>query len=221
MNKIYKFEEFTNEELNLKTALAGAALASTLTIGSCDDHKGFAELNKTEIVGDQSFKKYDLNAAGNSFTLRIKDGFMTARHSFSESHGSGKHRHTTTTTVTNLIIPAEIFVKTKFIWYQDKTFGGCYASPKNFTGSHLIKKSDLEIYDDTPGYTLYKQKGFWGGAFNYIIVVKNYNKGEEFKLSDSSLGTFTCDKINKYIYIFGVKNLGSGKMSGGGASGSF
>lgn len=215
MNRIYKFDEFTNEEIGWKTALAGVALASTLTLGGCDSHKGFANLNKIEQIGNQSFKLYDLNAEGQHFDLTIKDNFMVAYHSYTETSGSGKDEHTETINVTNLFIPAGI----KFIWYLDT-----YAGPKPFPGAHLIKMSDLEVDDDTPDYISYDTKGWFSSCpFNNIIVVKkNANVGgEEFKLTDNKLGYYTCKEINRDLYIITIKDLGGGNFGGAGASSSF
>lgn len=224
MNKVYKFDEFTNERIDLKTAIAVPVMAAGLAYGAYQyiSNNDVANLKKTEIIGKETFKEYKLGAAGHLFGLTIDQNFMVSHHTFTESHGSGKHRHTTTTSVTNLIIPSETFAKTKYIWYKSKLFGGTYASPKPFPDSHLIKVSDLKLYKDEPTYTLYKLKGIFGGAFNYIIVNKDHKEGEEFVVSDNKItATYICDRINKYIYIIGVKELGGGKMGGAGAGGSF
>ena len=217
--KIIKYEEF-DEKLNFKTAALGAMLGASVALGGCETHKGFAKLDDTEQVGNQTFKEYEVCAEGQSFKLTIKDDFMVAYHSYSETHGSGKHKHTTTYNIYNLFIPAGV----KFIWYYDKTFGGTYASSKPFTGAHLIKMSDLKVVDDTPNYTAYKVKGvFSSSPFRYIIVNKKNAKlkGEEFKFTDKQLGIYTCERIDKNLYIFGVKGLGEGQFGGSGAGGNF
>jgi len=214
--KVLKYEEFVDEKLNFKTAALGAMLGASVALGGCDTHKGFAELDKTEQIGNQTFKEYELCAEGQTFKLTVNDDFMVAYHSYSESHGSGKHRHTVTHQIYNLFIPSVV----KFIWYYDKTFGGTYASPKPFKGAHLIKMSDLEVDDDTPNYTTYKIKGLFSSSpFKYIIVNKKNAKpeGEEFKLTDNNLGTYICEKINKNLYIISVNGLGGGKFGGGGS----
>ena len=217
--KVLKYEEFVDEKLNLKTMALGAMLgAATLT--GCDTHDGIAKLDNTEVIGNKKFKEYELFAKGQQFKLTINDNFIVSYHSYSESHGSGKHRYTQVYNIHNLFIPEGV----KFIWYEAKTFGGIFASPKPFPGAHLIKMSDLEVYKDTPNYTLYQIKGFFSSCeFNYIIVMKKDAKteGEEFKFSDKQLGLYSCERINKNLYIFTVKSLGSGAFGGAGAGGSF
>jgi hypothetical protein len=219
MKKVLKYEEFVDEKLNLKTAALGAMLGASTLIG-CDTHDGIAKLDNTEVIGNQKFKEYELYAKGQQFKLTINGDFTVAYHSYSESHGSGKNRHTEVHNIHNLFIPEGV----KFIWYESKTFGGIFASPKPFPGAHLIKMSELEIYEDTPNYTLYNKKGFLSScAFDYIVVMKKDAKieGEEFNFSDKHLGIYSCEKINKNLYIFIVKSLGSGRFGGAGAGGSF
>ena len=219
---ITKYDDFTNEELK-KSHLMIPLIAGALAYGGYNAIKNIdiddkAKLNKTEILGKQQFKEYSLYAAGEEFDLTIMGDFIVSHHSYEETTGSDKDKHTETIEVTNLTMSHMV----NYIWYKDKTFGKTYASVKMFPGSHLIKMSDLKVYEQTPTYTVYTDDDFFTSCpFKYIIVNKNHTKGEEFKLTDNNIGTFVCNRIDKNLYIFGVKSLGGGKMGGGGAGGTF
>jgi hypothetical protein len=221
MDNLSKYDEFVNEEISRKSLLA-TAVPIVLGAGafayqqSCT-HKGVADFDKVEVVSNTQFKQYDLFAKGESFNLTIKDDFIVSQHSYTTEEGTGENKHTETHSFTNLMIPSG----TKFIWYKTKTFGGTYASPKQFEGSHLIKPSDLKLYKKLEGFSIYRVSG-WFPTFNYVIIITDPLKieGEKYKLSDNNLGYYVCREINRDIYVF-APSAGYGHFGGGGAGESF
>ena len=213
---IKSYNEFieSNEGLNWKKALIGTAVAGVMGYGAYDymQNVGKANLDKVETIGDLNFKDYTLTTPDQQFDLRINDEIIVSSHSYSE--GSDKDEHTVS--ITNILMPDSV----KEIWYNTTVFHGTYASSKEFPKSKKIELSSLKVYKETPTYTIYRSKKFIS-PFNYLIVVRGHKEGEEYKLTDGSLGTYVCDRINKDIYILGLKSVGGGNMGGAGAGGEF
>lgn len=204
-----EFSEF-NEGLNWKKALVGTAIAGAVGYGAYDyvQNVGKANLDKVETIGDTNFKDYTLTTTDNVFDLRINNEIIVSNHSYTE--GSDKDSHTVS--ITNIIMPDSV----KEFWYKNTVFHGTYASSKEFPKSTKIELNTLKIYKETPTYTIYRSKKFFS-PFNYLIVTKGHKEGEEYKLTDCSLGTYVCDRINRDIYILSLKGMGSGNMGGAGA----
>jgi len=213
---IKNYSEFieSNEKLNWKGALIGAAMAGAVGYGAVEyvQNVGKANLDKVETIGDNNFKDYTLTTTDQVFDLRINDEVMVSSHSYTS--GSGKDE--TTISVTNIIVPNTV----KKIWYHTTVFHGTYASSKEFPKSKKIEISELKKYKETDTYTIYRTKKFFS-PFDYLIVTKGNNKGEEYKLTDSKLGTYVCDKINQRIYVLAIKSLGGGKVGGAGAGSEY
>lgn len=217
MNNVLKYDNFVNEKIGPKELAMAAGITLSSVLGGCYD-KGVAKIDKIQTVGKEEFKEYSLCAEDETFDLTLNQGFIVSQHSYETHHGSGKNRHTETHSFTNLMIPKG----TKFIWYKTKFFGNTIAGPKPFEKSHLIKMDELEIYKQTDAYIIYTVKR-WNSPFNYVIMIKDSKKleGEEYKLSDSKLGNYICQKINKDIYIFSLTGLNKGQFGGGGSGGEF
>ena len=213
---IKNYNEFieSNEKLNWKKALIGTAIAGTIGYGAYNyiQNVGKANLDKVQIIGGTNFKDYTLTTPYQIFNLRINDEIIVSHHSYTE----GSDDNQITISITNLIMPDSI----KEIWYKPTAFKGVYASAEPFEKAKKLTLDKLKIVKEKPTYTIYKTKMFTS-PFNYIIVTKGHKEGEEYKLSDQSIGTYVCDRINDDIYILSFKEMGGGKIGGAGAGGSY
>jgi hypothetical protein len=221
MKKIKTYEEFTNEEINLKNALIGTAIG-TAALGSVYNtivNSDKAKLSDTEIVSGNKFKQYDLLAAGQSFDLNVsEDGIITSIWSTTEHDTDSEgNDETTTTSHTCITIPNSSINE---IWYESTFLNGVFASSKPLSGGHKIKISDLDKEKETDTYIIYSGKFL--SPFDYIVVNKNHTEGEEYVVSDDKLhATYVCDNIAPDIYLFGVKKMGGGAYGGGGSGSNY
>ena len=210
------FEYLSNEEINIKKALVGGALAGIVGAGLYHTSQiyNYAEQEDTEVISGQKFNQYDVYVNGETFALNISDdGIISAK--WSEEHGSGKNR--TTTYYNCVTIPNN----TKEIWYNTKTFeasNDVFVSIKPISGGKKIILSELSIKEETDTYVIYNTGIF--SSIDHIIMDKGHTKGEEFTIQNK-MGNWVCDDIGYNVYIFALKNFGGGSYGGAGSGGDY
>lgn len=211
MKNIKNYEDFHNEELNLKKALLGGAIAGV--VGSSLYHTSqinkFAELQETEIVGNQKFNQYDVYVNGETFNLNISEDQVI---SAEWQKKSGKTSHTYRC-VTLPEGTSEYWVDVEM-----DAENGIFVSSKPIVGGKKIRLQDLDVYDETETYIIYNP-GFLS-SIDYIILDKGHKNGEEFKI-EGKMGNWICDQIGSNIYIFSFKSFGGGSSGGAGAEGDW
>lgn len=211
MKTIKNYEEFCNEEINLKKALIGGAFAGLMGAGlyHTSQINKFAELEDTEVISNQKFNQYDVFVNGQTFDLNIsEDGIISAE--WSESSGKTSHTYRCVTVpegISELWIDVEMDAE-----------NGIFVSSKPISGCKKISLTDLDVYDETDTYIVYNP-GFLSSV-DYIIVDKGHKEGEEFKIQNK-MGNWICDQIGSKIYIFSLKDMGGGSSGGGGAEGDW
>lgn len=216
--KVKRYDEFVNEEINVKKALIGTAAVGVVGLSAYNTYKNYdiARFDKVETISSNKFKKYDLLANGNSFDLIISEDFVISSHwTEEESDGEDEDGNTKYKTVHyyNITIPNQ---KITEIYVDKKFMGGLFASSKQFSGSTKIKLNDLHVVEDTQTYTIYGGGIF--GVVDYIVVNKGHKEGEEFTMDDDNLKTnYICDHIGADVYLIG---FGPGGNFGGGGAGS-
>ena len=209
MKYLQKFEnfEYTNEEINLKKALIGGAMAGAIGYGVYHNTQinKFAKLEDTEVISGMKFNQYDVYVNDETFNLNIsEDGFISAEWSVT----NGKHTHT----YNCITIPD----KTQKIWISsnmDMT-NGIFVSGKPISGGESISISDLDIYDQSKTYIIYKSPMF--SSVDYIIMNKGHKEGDDFEI-ENKIGKYICDELDSKIYIFAIKSFGGGSMGGAGS----
>lgn len=209
MYKVKKYDDFINEELNMRKSTMGLIGAGVIAAGVYYNsvNQGKGKLQDTEIVGNESFKEYNVYTSNQNFDLNISGKVMVSHHSYK----SGKH----TKNVTNITVPSGI----DEIWYKTGFLSTPIASVKPFHGAEKMKISDLDVYKSTDKYTIYSC-GFFS-PFDYVIVNNGYSEGDEYRLSDDNIAVYSCKRYDSDIYIFGIKSLGGAKYGGAGAGGEF
>lgn len=211
MKNIKKYDEFCNEELNLKKALIGSAIAGVMGAGlyHTSQINKFAELEDTELVSNQKFNQYDVYVNGETFDLNIsEDGVISAEWETRSGKSSHTYRCVTLPEGTS-----EYWVDVEM-----DAENGIFVSSKPINGGKKIRLQDLDIYDQTDTYIVY-YPGF-SSSIDYIILDKGHKEGEEFKI-EGKMGNWICDQIGSNIYIFSLKDLGGGSSGGGGANGNW
>lgn len=211
MKNIKNYEDFHNEELNLKKALLGGVIAGVVGSGlyHTSQINKFAELQETEIVGNQKFNQYDVYVNGETFNLNISEDEVI---SAEWQKKSGKTSHT----YRSVTLPEG----TTDIWIETEldAQNGIFVSSKPLSGAKKMNLSELDVYDETDTYIIYNP-GFLS-SIDYIILDKGHKNGEEFKI-EGKMGNWICDQIGSNIYIFSFKSFGGGSSGGGGAEGDW
>ena len=221
--KIKTYEEF-NEEISFKNSIIAGVAAATIAGAGIAYAKNYdkASLEKTEKIGQVSFKEYSLSALAQGFTIHISDdGVISAHWDETEDDGEDADGNRQTKTVDYYGITAP--ENTKEIYVLKKFWGGFYASTKQFAGSDRIDLSQKKPSENNADYILYNDLGFFSGI-NYIVINKKYSEGEEFTLSDvvankgkQLQSKMTVGIIYPDVYIFGRAKGGQFTGGGGGA----
>ena len=223
--EISKFENF-NEEINLKNSLIAGVAAATIAGAGIAYVKNYdkANLEKTEKIGQVSFREYSLSALAQGFNVTISNDNVTAAH-WDETEDDGEDSEGRTKTKTVDYYGITVPEGTKEVYVLMKFWGGFYASTKQFTGADRISLSEKTPTENNSEYTLYNDMGFFSGI-NYIVVNKKYHDGEEFTLSDivankgkQLQSKMTVGSIYPDVYIFGYPK--GAEFSGGGAGSEF
>jgi len=213
MKYLQKFENFdsTNEEINLKKALIGGAMAGAIGYGvyQTSQINKFAKLEDTEVISGMKFNQYDVYVNDKTFNLNIsEDGIISAEWSEEDEKN--------TNTYNCITIPN----KTQKIWISSNMDmdNGIFVSGKPIPGSESISISDLDIYDQSETYIIYESPMF--SSVNYIIMNKEHKQGEDFEI-ENKMGKYICDELDSKIYIFTFKSFGDGSMGGAGSESDY
>ena len=213
MNHLQNFQnfEYTKEEINLKKALIGGAMAGAIGYGAYQTSQinKFAKIEDTEVISGVKFNQYDVYVNDKTFSLNIsEDGIISAE--WSEKDGKNDKTYNCIT------IPD----KTQKIWISSNMDmgNGIFVSGKPIPGSESISISDLDIYEQSETYIIYSYSMF--SSVDYIIMNKGHKKGEDFEI-ENKIGKYICDELDSKIYIFAFNRLGDGSMGGAGSEGGW
>lgn len=193
---IKKYEEFCNEEINLRKALIGGALVggALATAASCNNKSTSVSYNDKEVIGSVEFKEYDVNPVGwvasDLYTTISNDGVISTHFK------KGKHSSGTVT----------VNVGVDRIYY-DEGFSYIYSSSQKINDD-IINLSDLEVVEDRPEYKILYHSGFINNI-DYILVNKGYKETDSNKIfkingEDYSYVEYDSGFLNG-VYYFVVK----------------
>lgn len=185
---IKKYEDFCNEEMNLRKIAATGLLATTLATTSCSDKIGVSPQD-TETVDNSTFTEYQVTTQGWGKTLT----FNISKHNIIGTRWSTRSGKSTITHYT-ITVPQG----TEQIHYNTSFWGGEIYSDTEMNNNRIIKLSDLEVVIDTDTYTILESPK-WFQTVDYLMVNKGYSDAKNSFTTDG--GNFTYLKYDGDYFV--------------------
>lgn len=175
MKNIKNYNDFCNEEINMKKILIGGALIGGIAAGinsiDTSPSKSTASYEETELANFPEYYVHTAQFFDNNLNISInKNDFLIGTKTI-----AGK--------ATRYSVTIEEGVST--IYYKTSTWGGyIYASTNknDLPSGQQININELNVVKETNEYRILEVPSFWS-SFDYILVNKGYqNKENGFEI---------------------------------------
>lgn len=195
MKHLSDFEHYhITEEIKLKDAIVGGALAASTVLGSGCEPLPQVRVNDTEVVSKYNDKFQLLNiTAKNHRRISIvtsEDGVISCRWR-TGSKKAVSHNYT-------ISVPEG----TKMV-FRGKTgfFGQNFYTKKEISDDYYDLESDLKLIKEVPGGKIFKADSFFDNTFVFVYD-KDYNQKDNlFNANGRSYNVFLDDNFYKDIYF--------------------